>query len=249
VTGLEPKPKPEELTDPKERAEARQERARLRFRALLGSWELLLEDVGAAYADRDWEHLGYASWDEYAVATYTVADLKLSTEVRREMAAYLLDSRLSQRAIASVLGVSQSTAGRVVREVEAAAGESSDSPEGKVTIGTDNRKYTRPKPRPKPEAKVVESQVIESITDAKPKPTRARRAATAEAPETREVKTETEPVSEVTREAKEDHQHKVSVTRILIRRVGRIFCECGHVFSEEVLEEYCDQRESGPAEV
>jgi hypothetical protein len=69
------------------------------------AWELIVE----AYQRRAWAVLGYESWDAYRITEFGGAPLRLPREERPEMVASLREAGLSQRAIASATGVSQST--------------------------------------------------------------------------------------------------------------------------------------------
>lgn len=119
-----------------------------RIRAGIGAYLTTLADVAAAFAQRDWETLGYASWQEYVDGEYSEHKLKLSPEHRQKAVAELRLAGMSQRAIGTVLGVSQKTVDR-----DLATGESFDSPVPPVR-GTDGKQYAPTQPT-KPQARQV----------------------------------------------------------------------------------------------
>lgn len=69
------------------------------------TWEL----VEKAYLQRAWLALGYESWDSYCAAEFDSAAIRLPREQRQETVRSLRDAGLSQRAIASAVGVDQGT--------------------------------------------------------------------------------------------------------------------------------------------
>jgi len=132
-----------------------------RIRAGIGAYLTTLADVSAAYAERDWEAMGYESWEEYVDGEYSEQRLKLSPEHRQKAVAELRLAGMSQRAIGAVLGVSQKT---VDRDLD--AGESNDSPAAAPVTGTDGKTYAptrpaRPKAEPKPEPEIGEPRPVE----------------------------------------------------------------------------------------
>lgn len=80
-----------------------------RIRTGMESFIATRREVAAAYAARDWVTLGYESFDAYVEGEFSEARLKLSPDERREAVAELRLAGMSQPAIGSVLGVSQST--------------------------------------------------------------------------------------------------------------------------------------------
>lgn len=62
-----------------------------------------------AYAKRDWEALGYGSWDAYIAGEYGDTPMRLPAAVRREVVAWMRASNMSVRAIASATGDSRGT--------------------------------------------------------------------------------------------------------------------------------------------
>jgi predicted transcriptional regulator len=87
-------------------ARARAERIRL---SLSEAYEELVQ----AFALRDWETLGYASWDEYREQEFgevltRIADVHTRAEVHRALS----DAGMSQRQVARSTGSSQSTVSR-----------------------------------------------------------------------------------------------------------------------------------------
>jgi hypothetical protein len=93
------------------------------------AWELIVE----AYQRRAWAVLGYESWDAYCLGEFGGAPLPVPREERPEMVASLRQAGLSQRAIASATGVSQSTirddVAQVSRNYSPDAGEPITAPQ------------------------------------------------------------------------------------------------------------------------
>lgn len=69
------------------------------------TWHLIVE----AYMARDWETLGYMSWDELCASEFGTSRLRLPREERAEVVSSLREQGLSLRAIASVTGDSLGT--------------------------------------------------------------------------------------------------------------------------------------------
>ncbi len=111
-----------------------------RIKELLGVAQGTLDqvqmEIASAYRERDWEALGYECWADYVTAEYELAKVRLPRADRKSIAASLKANGMSTRAIASALGVSQSTARR---EVSDEPGESDDS--GEFVQGEDGKTY------------------------------------------------------------------------------------------------------------
>lgn len=115
---------------------ATQEVARARaaqIRAGIQNYLHTLGNIAAAYAQRDWTALGYGSWESYVDGEYGADRLHLSPEHRQKAVAELRLANMSQRAIGTVLGVSQETVRRDL------AGDSDVSPA--VIQGADGKTY------------------------------------------------------------------------------------------------------------
>ena len=132
--------------------------------------ERYTEQLQAAWSGRDWEHLGYPSWDEYAKQLEWAASFRLTTTLRQELVRTLLTHGMSQHAIAPAIGVSQATVSRDRAAIEAAAGDSPESPDPTaVTIrGRDGKEYKTTKRRarvtPEPAEPVV--TLVATVTGA-----------------------------------------------------------------------------------
>lgn len=100
-------------------------------------WEL----VKQAYQSRAWSVLGYDSWDDYCTREFGTSRIRLPREERQEVVASMREIGMSQRAIASATGASQSSVQR----------ELASDPNGSVAevTGVNGKTYT-PKPRPEP---------------------------------------------------------------------------------------------------
>jgi hypothetical protein len=102
---------------------------------------LLIRD---AYHRRAWLALGYPTWDDYCTKEFRSAPLMVPREERPEMVCSLRQAGLSQRAIASATGVSQST----VRDDLAELSSDHSVPMPDKVTGLDGKK--RPAQQPKP---------------------------------------------------------------------------------------------------
>lgn len=119
-----------------------------------------MQEVRAAYGHLDWTTLGYGSWQEYVQAEYGESAFPvLTAQQRDEIAVELSGDSMSTRAIAAVLGVSQSTVQRAVT-----AGESFGSPkpeEKTYAVTAIGSSWAPPNPGPSPDQS--------GMTPAKPK--------------------------------------------------------------------------------
>lgn len=91
----------------------------------------------AAWEARDWEVLGYSSWQEYVVGEFG-GQLRLGRAERQEAVAELKAAGMSTRAIGSVLGVHHGT---VARDVANA------TPDPTPITGLDGKTYQPPSPK------------------------------------------------------------------------------------------------------
>ncbi|UMB67678.1 hypothetical protein [Mycobacterium paraterrae] len=101
-------------------------------------------DVKRAYAGRVWLAMGYESWAEWSVSE--LGGVQLPALQRREVVVDLAESGMSQRAIASVVGVDQKTVSNDLRREE-------NSSRG-TTKGLDDKTYQRkrePLAKPQPQ--------------------------------------------------------------------------------------------------
>lgn len=90
-------------------AERRAERIRLRLDAIADNYQAVLPMIREAIEKRDDLALGYRSVGEYVSDRFGGALNNLGIEVRREVVRELTEAGMSTRAIAPVVGVSQST--------------------------------------------------------------------------------------------------------------------------------------------
>lgn len=125
-----------------DRADVSRRRARAgRIRQGIQSYIHTLGDVAAAYAERDWEFLGYKAWDEYVDGEFGASRLQLSPEHRQKAVQELRLAGLSQRAIGSALGVSKTTVANDISEV--VNSDHLDEPPAQVK-GIDGKTYQTP---------------------------------------------------------------------------------------------------------
>jgi hypothetical protein len=137
-----------------EEARARADRIRVGMR-VLAEWQT---DVIAAYAARDWEALGYETWDAYLDGEYGEHRVRLPREQRREIVAGMSAAGMSSRAIGSAVGVDQST---VVRDIDRSDANAS-VPE--TVLSLDGR--ARPASRLTPDENVWIEPGVDEVIDA-----------------------------------------------------------------------------------
>jgi hypothetical protein len=94
--------------------------------------------VDEAKAGQIHEALGFPSWTAY-LADALGGQLELSTDTRRAVVELMAGEGMSQRAIATAVGVSQKTVDRDLDKVS-----HGDSPEPAPVTGLDGKTYTRP---------------------------------------------------------------------------------------------------------
>ena len=149
--------------------------ARLRVDRIKVGVEAVWHLIAESYQARDWEALGYTSWDDMCTREFGTSRLRLPREERQEVVASLREQGLSIRAIAAVTGDHYSTVSRELSAVadatpervlvaiaeseEAYAAEIAEeatqtvdapvhiAPEPAKVIGIDGKTYT---PSPKP---------------------------------------------------------------------------------------------------
>lgn len=119
---------------------------------VVAAWDLVCE----AYDGRVWLALGYESWDAYCSAELDGAAIRLPREQRQETVRSLRDAGLSQRAIASAVGVDHRTVGNDLRSGgensppdDPEPGDEADDEPPPIT-GTDGKTYKPNAPKPKP---------------------------------------------------------------------------------------------------
>lgn len=142
------------MTAPTVRSTLEQANARAeRIRQGLESYHVLREDIAAAYLARDWQALGYPTWDQYVEAEFTSARLALPREERRELVAYFREHGMSTRAIAAATGVARNTVKDDLRQV----GQIDPPDEERSTVvGIDGKAYTSRQPEPE----VVDAEIV-----------------------------------------------------------------------------------------
>jgi hypothetical protein len=127
-----------------------------------------------AYHRPAWLALGYPTWDAYCLKEFSTAPLVLPREERPEMVRSLRRAGLSQRAIASATGVSQST----VRDDVAELISNYSVPMPDSVTGLDGKK--RPAQQPKPDVPQPKSQPVEPDSEPAPPPKHRVHADTAD---------------------------------------------------------------------
>lgn len=128
-----------------DRTELSAARARAsRIRQGIHNYLETLAEISAAYEARDWTTLGYEDWASYVDEEFGADRLRLPAEHRQKAIQELRLAGMSQRAIATVIGVSQKTVDRALD-----SGESNDSPD--TVLGADGKRYaSSPPAQPEP---------------------------------------------------------------------------------------------------
>jgi hypothetical protein len=89
-------------------AQDRADRIRAGFSKVADWWR----DVIKAYGARDWESLGYTSWDAYLAGEYGEHQIRIDPRDRQDVVTAMAATGMSTRAIAPALGVGKSTVDR-----------------------------------------------------------------------------------------------------------------------------------------
>ncbi|SCL43200.1 hypothetical protein GA0074692_6761 [Micromonospora pallida] len=133
-------------TEPVARARAE------RIRRGLQEWLETVQEIALAWERRDWEVLGYATWDDY-VDQEIGAQLRLPEVHRRQAVTALRQVHMSTRAIGTALGISHST---VARDLASVSGETDAVlPETVRSLDGRERPATRPPAAPAAEAEAT----------------------------------------------------------------------------------------------
>ena len=163
-----------------EEARARADRIRSGMR-VLAEWR---QDVIAAYAARDWDTLGYDTWDAYIDGEYGEHRVRLPREQRREIVAGMSAAGMSTRAIGSAVGTSYDTVQRDLKTESSDRNLSDDEP--RTVLSLDGRE--RPGSRPATDANIWIEPGADEVVDAelvdepsRPEPPKAKRRPLPEA--------------------------------------------------------------------
>jgi hypothetical protein len=116
--------------------------------------------VGQAWEDRDWEALGYDSWEEYVDGEFSEVRLRLSAEHRQKAIVERRLAGMSQRAIGSTVGVSAATVNRDL------AGVSDETPD--AVTGLDGKRHAATRPQPVRRAVVKDGPAKTEATSGHP---------------------------------------------------------------------------------
>jgi hypothetical protein len=149
-----------------------------RIRVGMHSFIATRKEIAAAYADRDWFTLGYASFEAYVESEFSEARLRLSPDERREAVAELRRAGMSQRAIGTTLGVDAATVNRDLRTV-------ADATVPDRITGTDGREQpaSRPAPKPAPTPEPVTAPTVPVAGSGSTSPEPERRLSVVRDPE------------------------------------------------------------------
>lgn len=112
-----------------------------RIRAGIHNYLETLAEIALAWERRDWQVLGYADWPAYVDGEFGADRLRLPAEHRQRAVAELRLAGMSQRAIATAVGVDQATVQR-----DLARGDASASPA--EVRGVDGKTYAPTRPAP-----------------------------------------------------------------------------------------------------
>lgn len=158
------------VTDLPAVARSTPEEARRRADRIRAKGQELYEDIVVAYQGRDWEALGYGTWDDYLTGEFRHAPLALPREERPAQVASLREKGLSLRAIAAATGVSRDTAQKDLAKTPVRNLTPDDDPE--PIQGIDGKHYPAAKPDPF-------AALVSDYPEAKELPKRARAEAVA----------------------------------------------------------------------
>ena len=100
-----------------------------------------MDDVMALYNDRAWLQLGYDTWADLCETEFRVRSVQFLPESRRPLVVGLIEGGLSQRAVASVFGVSPPT---VNEDLQLFRNRTVAVPE--ATVGLDGKTRKRVEP-------------------------------------------------------------------------------------------------------
>lgn len=115
-----------------------------------------------AFSGRAWAVLGYVSWDAYCAGEFAEARMvRLDREQRKEIAAEMHDAGMSNRAIASGIGVDPQT---VANDFKSRAESSARAPAPKVQ-GSDGKAYPWSEPKPTAEPAAPKAANRRALTD------------------------------------------------------------------------------------
>lgn len=121
-----------------------------RIRAGIRSMSELQQDIADAYHARDWETLGYQTWDSYVTGEFGGAMPRLDRTERRELVVNLRAEGLSTRAIAAATGVDQKTVvndQRAVRSGEEISSPGKEAEPDRPVTGLDGKTYEPKNPQ------------------------------------------------------------------------------------------------------
>lgn len=96
---------------------------------------ITIPTIQTAWQLRDWEVLGFDSWDSYVESVVKGAVPKMAKEIRGKIVVQLTELGMSTRAIASVVGANKSTVQR--DQIESGATAPNE------TVGVNGKEYTR----------------------------------------------------------------------------------------------------------
>ncbi|MEU6641258.1 hypothetical protein ABZ863_01770 [Saccharomonospora sp. NPDC046836] len=123
-------------------AVARAERIRSGIRSLVE----LQQDITDAYHARDWQALGYDTWESYVAGEFGNSLPKLARDERRELVVSLRAEGLSTRAIASAVGSNRETVRQAIAADKKLPPAAEAEAEPAPVTGLDGKTYSS-KPR------------------------------------------------------------------------------------------------------
>lgn len=143
-----------------------------RIRAGIRSLAELQQDITDAYHARDWETLGYDSWDGYVSGEFGSSLPRLDRSERRELVVNLRAEGLSTRAIASATGAARNTVKDDLRQVDQ-FDPPDPEPEPAPVTGLDGKQY-QPKPSTTEQEEELVNQPRQSARKRRPLPDTAK---------------------------------------------------------------------------
>ena len=136
--------------------------ARARVQRIRAHVEDVKAEIVAAYQERDWEALGYSSWDAYCEGEFG-GGIAIPKSERGDLVFTLREAGMSYRAIEAATDMGRDTVHRVAEQVS-----ENRTPEPSTITGTDGKTYQASRPVPAPafdDDDVVDGEIVEDEED------------------------------------------------------------------------------------
>ncbi len=103
--------------------------------------EDIQQQIVTAYRGRAWLALGCTSWDQMCARYFGGVIVQIPRTDRPELVAALVESGMSQRAVASAVGISQASVHRVAAAASTDSSESVEATTPRTTTGVNGKTY------------------------------------------------------------------------------------------------------------